>query len=419
MNRTIFAAILLFACARSAVGAAPEPPPALSPPPPSPSPSSTSPAATSRPSKPPTPTPAELHEQAMDALRIGQLDVAFELMERAFDATPPAQRSRPLVLNRAILDLTQRVNVMRAVRDTYQYLRAHPQQDEQAVNILGAALNVAADNLRWKRGTLWQSAFKEWERRTNLMNDLRPGFRRWGTQWLTEEQYQSLQDDRDAIDRRIDAQAARVDRATTVVQTLNARHRMLVQSADIQRQQMSTRGGQRVGDPNAPIGRQPTSPVGRQPTSPVGVPDPAQSGATAWAAADDAASRVAAELTVAVKDREAEVTRLAELRRAKGSLRPMWPRTFEPIASDALTPPPPPPPDPKAMAEIVEQTAKEKRRAESPFSDSGAARGAPQAPVAPAPAPAPTPAPTPDGVAPTTAPAQSPFGPREVDERAR
>ena len=345
----------------------------------------------------------------MDALRIGRLEVAFELMERAFEATPPAQRTRPLVLNRAILDLTQRLNVMRAVRDTYQYLRANPQQlDEQAVNILGAALNGAADNPRWKKGTLWQSAFKEWERRTNQMNDLRPGYRRWGTQWLTEPQYQLLQADRDAIDRAIDAQAARVDRATTVVQTLRHRHTMLVQTARMQRHQMSTSAGQ-VYDPNAPIGRRPTAPVG-------GIDPAAQIDATAWAAADDAASRAQAELTVATKDRDIEAARLAELRRTKAGLRPMWPSTFEPIAFDALTPPPPPPPDPKAMAELVEQTAKEKKRVESPFGDSGLMHGGGGGAEAPA-----GPVPSPDGAAPATAPAPplSPFGPREIDQRAR
>jgi hypothetical protein len=347
-------------------------------------------------------TPQALHEQAMEAMRNGQLAVAFELMERAYDATPAAQRPRPLVLNRAILDLTQRVNVMRAVRDLQQYLRAEPQrQDEQAVNILGAALNVAADNPRWKGGTLWQSAFREWDRHNSQMNDLRPGFRRWGPQWLTEEQYQALQEDRDAIDRAIAEQAARVERATTVVQTLKARHRMLVQTSQIQRQQMTGRG--RVDDPNAPIG-------GRG--SPLGPPDAAQSTATAWAAANDAAARAAADLQVAVSDHQAEAARLAELRRAKGSLRPMWPSTFDPIPFDALTPPAPPPPDPQAMAAIAEQSAKEKRRMESPFSASGTARDPGNAPLAPAG----------NVAAPTTAPApapQSPFGPREVDKRAR
>ena len=356
----------------------------------------------------------------MDALRIGQLDVAFERMERAFETTPPAQRTRPLVLNRAILDLTQRVNVMRAVRDTYQYLRANPEQDEQAVNILGAALNVAADNPRWKRGTLWQSAFKEWERRTNQMNDLRPGYRRWGTQWLTEEQYQMLQADRDAIDRAIDQQAARVDRATTVVETLAARHQALVQTAQIQRQQFTT-PGQQGYDPNAPIGR----PAGTSPLIPT---DPSQSAAaaTAWAASNDAASRAAAELAVATKDRELEARRLAELRRAKSSLRPMWPTTFEPLALDALAPPPPLPPDPKAMAEIVEQSAKEKQRMATPFGESGTMRRADEAGgAAGAGAPAPF-APAPDGAAPTTAPEpppqpapRSPFEPRGVDKRTR
>jgi hypothetical protein len=416
MIRTILPTILISCATASAAAPGAAAAPALSPRSPSSSPAAAA-TATSRPAKPPPPAPQELHEQAVDALRAGKLNESFELMERAFDATPSAQRTRPLVLNRAILDLTQRVNVMRAVRDTYQYLRANPQHpDEQALNILGAALNVAADNPRWKKGTLWQSAFKEWERQTNLMNDLRPGYRRWGTQWLTEAQFQSLQEDRDAIDRAIDAQASRVDRATTVVQTLQARHLALVQTAQFQRQQMSTSAGQ-VIDPNAPIGR------GRPPDRPQNggagqVGATAQDDIIAWAATNDAATRAQAEITVAIKDRAAEVARLADLRRAKASLRPMWPATFEPIAFDALTPPPPPPPDPKAMAELVEQTAKEKQRIASPFGESGMPRGGAGAAVGP---PQPGVAPAPDGAVPTTAPAapESPFVPREIDQRGR
>ena len=225
MVRTKLFILLIIAMATMpAMAAAPTAPP--SPPPPASPPSSPTSPSTQLAQLPAQ--AQELLQQAIDAMRVGQLDAsAAALMAKAYNATPPAQRTRPLILDRAIVDLTQRVNVMRAVRDVSQYLRDHPEPDEEAQNILGAALNIAAGTPRWKQGTLWQSAYREWERRDNQMTAARPGYRRWGPHWLEEAQYAQLQSDITALQTAIDDQAARVTQAMNRADALRAQHQAL------------------------------------------------------------------------------------------------------------------------------------------------------------------------------------------------
>src|SRR5262245_40726632 len=93
---------------------------------------------------PPTtkPTLPELEVHAVALMRNDQWADARALFEEIGRATPPAQRSRPLVLNRAIVDVATKANAMRAVRELSDYLRANRDPDETATNILGSALNI-------------------------------------------------------------------------------------------------------------------------------------------------------------------------------------------------------------------------------------------------------------------------------------
>lgn len=376
-------------------------------------------------------------------MRKGALDHASALMEQAYDATPPEQRARPLVLNRAILDLTQRVHVMRAVRDVCDYLRAHAEPDEQAQNILGAALHIAADTPRWKKAVLWQSAVREWERRNEQMNQSRPGFRRWGPHWLDEQQYEDLEGERAQLEDAIDAQADRVARAATRVEALQSQYAALGASAALARAQAESIRAQRLaevqlqqqryerwqqqqrqkqpqsllsppGQPAAPA-QQPAPAASDRRTLPP-LPPPAPAGVfidtTGVAAAQ---ARRAADVIVARRDLAAERNRLAELKAALAAIRPAWPTTFDAIDPAALTAPPPPPPDPKHMAALVKQSAAVAAQANSPFAGSGTSND-PRAPQQHPPAPAPRDA-APSTTAPASQPSRVPFAPRAIDKR--
>src|SRR5688500_4920332 len=66
----------------------------------------TSPQPASRPALSPAtrPSPEQLHAQAHEFMRQGKFDKATPLLNRAYKETPASERTRALVLNRALLD---------------------------------------------------------------------------------------------------------------------------------------------------------------------------------------------------------------------------------------------------------------------------------------------------------------------------
>jgi hypothetical protein len=175
------------------------------------------PAQATRPLTPTSaPSPTELynlHVQAVKLMRANQFDKAKPLLEKVYVQTPPGQRSRALVLNRAIMDLAQRTNVSRGVRDVTAYLAAHPEPDELAINILGASLNLMAERYNGKRNPAWQASLAEWDRQNAQLEQTRPGMHRWGVEWLDEEQYARLQFTRDRAATAVRDQEDRVSQA--------------------------------------------------------------------------------------------------------------------------------------------------------------------------------------------------------------
>ena len=159
------------------------------------------------------PSAADLHAQAYQLMLDGDFAKAKPLLEQAYQLTPLKERNRALVLNRAILDMTQRTFVMRAIRDLTTYLTKNRGEDELATNILGGALNLAATDPKLKEGGLWQSAFKEWDRRNYVLDHSRPGFRRWGAQWVGDEELKQIRADQDHLKQLVMDQQDAVNRA--------------------------------------------------------------------------------------------------------------------------------------------------------------------------------------------------------------
>lgn len=394
--------------------AAPAPPSALQPPP------AGVPVAQAQPPVspvPPQPSAQTLLHDATEAMRLGQLDVAFRAMEKAYAATPPAQRRRPLVLNRAILDLTQKVYVMRAVRELYQYLRANPEPDEPAMNILGAALHITADTPRLKQGALWQSAYKEWERRNDKLNESRPGYRRWGPDWLNDEQHARLQADLEQSQRAIEEQDVRVLKLSRAYDELRAQHMRLVADAKAiteKHARYGIRGTSRQwrdGRGNIIYDTRELDDVNLQREMNL-----RESEAIQLVTIRETQAKLQTQAAAVMVDLELEKKRLAALKAEQQRLKPQWPETFEPVELSALEPPPIPPPDPKAVAALAEKARKKTTRTASPFGDSAPAATRPAAALPQAPAPQPR--------AQTQQPAtqprlDSPFGPREIDKQRR
>jgi hypothetical protein len=266
-----------------------------------------------------------LHAQAVELIKNGEMKKARDLLDQAWKATPHLERGRSLVLNRAIVDLSDKQFVMRALRDVTDYLVAHKQrEDEQATDILGVALNNSAGDAQRQRGELWQSAFKEWDRRNELLDQSRPGLHHWGTQWLTDDQYAELRGRQREVEQAIRAQAKNVDaaerRAGAIAQTVGTMEFLEKES---------------IFFPPEDVGANPLrsmSPLARipEPLSRAGPNDPRR-----YEADLEAAQNRVHDLEVAGNYRDAR----AELNWELGKLydlmaqreRPKWPTEFAPL----------------------------------------------------------------------------------------
>src|SRR5438045_1545419 len=79
--------------------------------------------ATTRPTAVPATRPSieQLHAQAYQLMRAGQYQKAAAPLEQAYRAKPAAEQGRALLLNHALLDVMQKINAMRAVKDLRDY----------------------------------------------------------------------------------------------------------------------------------------------------------------------------------------------------------------------------------------------------------------------------------------------------------
>jgi hypothetical protein len=280
-------------------------------------------ATTGRAVRPPAANPMELHTRAYDLMRGGDIKKASVEIEKAYKAVSAEQRNRALVLNRAIVDIKQRTYIMRALKDLTQYLTKHRDPDELATNILGGALNVAvAENPKLKSGELWQSAFREWDRRNYVLDHSRKGWRRWGMRWVTEAEYAKIQGEiqglKQAVEDQREVANRAYDRAWSISQqytnAVNAveKNRYLIQY--LQWYNGSYKLPQRLN-------RDPSSPNYGQFDTPQIVTD--------YTSAYLEAQRLGPEMEVAMRELNREAVKLRQLETK--IIRPEWPTQFDPV----------------------------------------------------------------------------------------
>ena len=157
--------------------------------------------------------------QAYEFMLAGQFQRAHAPLEQAYKARPLAQQPRPLILNRAILDIAQKVNAMRPVKDLAAYLANLPpgQVDEDAVDLLGAALQVAGKNPKWVELPLYKSAEKQSQNSIELLEQARPRERKWGQKWYREIDFREI---RSNVTRAANAYKFEQDRADRLLVAL-------------------------------------------------------------------------------------------------------------------------------------------------------------------------------------------------------
>jgi hypothetical protein len=309
-----------------------------------------------------------LHAQAIALMRDGKYDKAAEALERVYKATPAAQRTRPLVLNRAILDLLQKRFVVRSVRDLGDYLAKHRGEDEFATNVLGACLNAAAGDPRIKSGSVWQTAFKEWDRRNYLLDHSRPGWRRWGTRWVSDEETKAreakvadlrraIDDQTDYIDRLLTDAASVAQQQENALNSQSAYNQVRSQIApvrdylqQVQRYQAQVatykqwEATQRAaGKTVPPVNFPPMADPAQTPFNPLNIATlQAREGQLFMNEADAAVSAQQLGNELAALDRQIVASR-AQIQKYGAQLnaiRPDWPDRFDPVDAGETAPPP-------------------------------------------------------------------------------
>jgi hypothetical protein len=254
-------------------------------------------------------------------------------MDKLYAATPPEQRTRPMVLNRAVLDLRHANATMRAVKELSEYLIKHPAEDEPATNVLGSALDAAArENPQALENATFAAAAKEWQRRDQEMDRSHPGWRHWGAKWLRNDDFRGIETDYKQFRDRLAEQQERTYRAQQRYESLYGPQGSIYR-----------RGSTRV---NAPL------PVTFLVFGHTCLPSRStllsQGGTVVQKARGEdsvapAAERSLSQTAYAAKaDAQAEEKALEEMICHRP--RPEFPRTFNPVDAGELTPPPGPAP---------------------------------------------------------------------------
>jgi hypothetical protein len=316
MIRTFLVAVVLAAPSASAQVGVPTTPAQAVPQRPSQSPPRAAAPAT-------RPSPAQLHEQAVAFMREERFDKATPLLNRAYNETPPAQRSRPLILNRALLDLVQKTNLMRGVKELNQYFTRNPAPDEQASNILGSLLELAAENPKWREGPIYAEAFREFARREAVLERHREGFKRWGPKWITQSEFDEIKAKDRELMEQISAQANTVDRLRATFTTLSEQYERVAKQA----RGFSNHIHVRKHDDPIVINPRPCALC------------------EAMRVAQESVLDLNADLHAASGELSRASSRFAALQ--SRVTKPQWPRRYDPIPVDA---PPPAPPQHPAIA---------------------------------------------------------------------
>jgi len=137
---------------------------------------------------------------------------ARQPLDVVYNATRADVRTRALVLNHAILDLGRPVFVMRALKDLLSYLAAHSEEDELATNVLGSCLDVASAKPELQQSELWKAGIAEWQKRDSALETAH-GQHRWGTKWLTDQEFADLKAKLEESNKVMEVQDGRVKEA--------------------------------------------------------------------------------------------------------------------------------------------------------------------------------------------------------------
>jgi tetratricopeptide (TPR) repeat protein len=125
---------------------------------------------------------AALHGIGIAYLALGRYEKANDPLDRAY---PSPLRGRSLTLNRAILDLVQRISIAHGIKELKDFIAKEPAPDELGLNILGAALGQVSNDERLYQGQFIQGVVQFYDQKGKELEAAHGnGERRWGTEWM-------------------------------------------------------------------------------------------------------------------------------------------------------------------------------------------------------------------------------------------
>lgn len=178
------------------------------------------------------------HLLAVANLRVSKLSPARTATDRALASR---WSNDSLVFNSATVYVAAKTGAAIAVNSLDRYLAAHPDADENWVNLYGLALERAAvDNAARTRLDPKFKTLNDYQARLEAKN---PGKHRWGSSWVEETEWNDLKTKIDAANANIATLQAKVDEAQQNLQ--QAQQRMAQQPAPSAMR--GGRGGRRGG----------------------------------------------------------------------------------------------------------------------------------------------------------------------------
>ena len=183
--------------------------------------------------------------------------------------------------------------------------------------MLGGALNIAARDPALKQGPLWQTMFKEWDRRNYVLDQSRPGWRRWGTRWVSDDDYAKIKAQQEALRQSVYDAQDRVNQASIHANALITAY----QNASNQYNAFGSLLGYLQNYTGTPTN------TWNQLTNGQGVAN--QAAVQAFIDADAALIHLGPEVAGAVQEYQNQVALLQKLETTV--IRPEWPTQFEPV----------------------------------------------------------------------------------------
>ncbi len=114
-------------------------------------------------------------------LALGRYEKAGDPLDRIY---PSRLRDRCLIINRAILDLVQKTNVSRGVKEMKDFLARQTENDEIALNVFGAGLALAGMDERFSQAPYFQSVVALYDAKNSELEATRSREGRWGAEWI-------------------------------------------------------------------------------------------------------------------------------------------------------------------------------------------------------------------------------------------